>query len=94
MNENRYLSGILKIVESKNGVRRLFYYQAAWVLFSILLLYGAAHFQVVSRSTAVLFIGLVSGIFVARAESIFNFRYLAGHINVESLKARLSNIRA
>lgn len=94
MNENKYLSGMLKIVESKNGLRRLFYYQVAWVMLSILVLSGAAHFQVVSRSTAVLLIGFVSGLFVARVESIFNFRYLAGHIRVESLKARLSKIRA
>jgi hypothetical protein len=94
VNEKRYLCDILKVVESKKRLRRVFYYQVIWVLLSLAILYCAAHFGLTSRSTAVLLIGFVCGIFIAKVEAIYNFRYLISHLSAQSIKARLSDIEA
>lgn len=94
MREKSYLIGILKIVESKNGLRKQFYRLVFWTLLGLLVLYGVAQYRSGPHSNALFFLGMIFGIFSARVETFAGFKYLIPHISVESLKARLADIQA
>ena len=91
MNEKKYLFEVLRIVESKNRLRMLFYYQLSFVLLSSLFLCFAVQIELISHQPATLFLGLVMGFFIAKTEMIFNFKYLIKHLNGDSIKKWLSN---
>ena len=90
MSETKYLKAILKITESPSRVRKLFYYHAAWVVASILVIYFISRLELMPPSTAVLFVGMFVGFFIAKLEGLYNLRYLLRHIDTDSIKSRIS----
>ena len=94
MDEKKYLSMLLEIVESENRLRKLFYYLVIFVFLGLLVLYCAAHYELTTRLNAVLLMGIIAGYFLAKAETIYNFRYLINHLSADSIKTRLSKIGA
>ena len=90
MSEIKYLEAILRIKESPSRIRNAFYRHVVWVISSIMVMFLISQLNIMSRSNVVILIGMFVGIFIAKIENLYYLRYLLRHIDVESLKSRIS----
>ncbi|GAB5415761.1 MAG: hypothetical protein Cons2KO_33640 [Congregibacter sp.] len=94
MIEKRYLRDVLSVAESKGaiGMRLRLNVVGVFVCLSVVFVFFPYYLGVFGTREYLLFGGMLIGAMTMRLSTIYRFRYLLPHLNIQSVKGRLDEL--
>lgn len=89
MYEKKYLKKVLKIIDSPNRLRVIFYQQIAWIGICSLGIAAALDNDLITKTEAALAFGIFLGTLFSGVERIYHFNIIRSHLNRNSIQQNI-----